>query len=83
MRPPARTVTSFNSTSGTVTAPSVEQVSELRALGKNTPLDSILRPAHPNSLAPLGQKALLSFVRCFDAPCGRCLVHTRVLVWHP
>ncbi|RJF73836.1 hypothetical protein D3875_17005 [Deinococcus cavernae] len=28
----------------------------------------MLRPAHPNSLAPLGQKALRSFVKCSRLP---------------
>ncbi|RJF73698.1 hypothetical protein D3875_11695 [Deinococcus cavernae] len=42
----------------------LEQVSEFRHTWNGTPYDSILRPARLNSLAPLGQKALRSFVKC-------------------
>ncbi|RJF75204.1 hypothetical protein D3875_01405 [Deinococcus cavernae] len=38
---------------------SLEQLSEFRSVETTTPQNSILRPAHLNSLAPLGQKNVI------------------------
>ncbi|RJF72605.1 hypothetical protein D3875_14710 [Deinococcus cavernae] len=46
----------------------LEQFSEFRHTWKGTPYDSILRSAHLNSLASLGQKVLRSFVKCSTSP---------------